>query len=492
MADSMNVVSNRLPIALEFSEDGWVIEPGSGGLVQAMRPLLERGGGRWIGWPGTTEPPSAGWPEPVRAYSDEQPFDLVTVPQSADEHDGFYAGFANRVLWPLFHGLLERCEFRDEYWEAYRHMNRKFAGAISKAHSPGDVTWVHDYHLMGVPNHLDESIATDPLGFFLHIPFPQVDTFQRLPWSGQILDGLLGYDLVGFQTERDVRNFARAVRERTGARVGVSDTEVRIDRGGHRLEARAFPISCDFDAFDERASSPDVAQGIHELDARFQEQKMLLGVDRLDYTKGLPERLAGYERTLEKYPELRENVVLYQLVVPSRECVEEYRQLRDELERTVGRIQGRFATSTWQPIQFRYTSVDMDELSALYRYADAALVTPLRDGMNLVAKEYCASQVDEDGVLILSGFAGAAEQLAEGAAVVNPHDTDEVADSIFRALRMGRDERTSRMQLVRDEIERTDVYWWADTFLEALSKHADQRRIASPSETATPTRPSRP
>ena len=468
MDHSLNVVSNRLPVVLEREDGNWNLEAGSGGLVQAMLPLLESRGGRWIGWPGTTEPPDSGWRRRLRDYSHDQPFDLVPVHQTPEEHEGFYAGFANRILWPLFHELFERCSFQRNYWETYRNVNEKFAQIVSGAHESGDTTWIHDYHLILVPRYLDPGVREDPFGFFLHIPFPQPETFRRLPWRDEVLEGLLEYDLVGLQTRRDIVSLRRIVEELTDATVESDGSGLRIHSDDNLTTIRVFPIGCDFDEFSDRASTEAVTNELDRLHERIGDFQVLLGVDRLDYTKGLVPRLEAFERALEKYPELQGEVVLYQLVVPSRESVDEYSALKEDLDQIIGRIEGRFSTSGWQPIQYRYCSVDIDELTALYRYAAAAVVTPIRDGMNLVAKEYCAAQVDETGVLILSEFAGAAERLADGAVVINPHDRERLADAIYRGVAMPRSERVSRMRHLRKQIRRTDVYAWADAFLTEL------------------------
>lgn len=478
MSRRLTIVSNRLPIVLEEVDGEWRVEPGSGGLVQAMRPLLDRREGRWIGWPGTTEPAESGWGGRVDAWADDQSFEVVPVGQTPEEYRGYYVGCANSILWPLFHELIDQCEFDPSYFEAYRRVNRRFAEAINERHTGGELIWVHDYHLMLLPRWLDESVRRSPVGFFLHTPFPQPETFRRLPWREEVLGSLLDYDLVGFQSARDLEGFRRSVEEWTDAVVVGRDERVAIRRGAQTVTAGVFPIGCDYQDFAGRAEREPVTRRIGGLRDCIGDYQVILGVDRLDYTKGLVERLEGFERALERYPILQEEVVLYQLVVPSRESVYEYRQLKERIDRIIGRIEGRFSTSAWQPIQYRYTSVGMRELTALYRYATAVLITSIRDGMNLVAKEYCASQVDETGVLILSEFAGASDQLSDGALTVNPHDREAIAEAIHRSIVMPRRERVGRMRRLRRTIHQTDVYQWAESFLAALggSRYSESRR----------------
>ena len=450
----VTVVSNRLPITLEQGGEDWKVTPSSGGLVSAMRPILEQRGGRWIGWPGVTG--ENGWGSRLEVYANQQPYDLVPVPQTEEEFRGFYAGFTNSVLWPLFHGFSERCEFQQDYWETYQQVNQKFAETVEQNTSSSSVLWIHDYHLMLVAQMLGDQVKNGKTGFFLHIPFPDPGQFARLPWRKQILEGLLAYDVVGFQSQRDLKNFQGAVERFAPVASGC--------------RADVYPIGIDFEDFETRAACASSTAGLSKLRDKIGDYDVLLGVDRLDYTKGLLKRLRAYERALEKYPDLHERVVLYSLVVPSRESVREYQQLKRELDRLVGRIVGRFSTSEWTPVQYRYDSVSMLELTALYRYADTAVVTPLCDGQNLVAKEYCAAQVDETGVLLLSEFAGAADQLGDDAVLVNPYDKEGLANALHQAVTMSRSERVDRMRRLRRNVKKEDVYWWAKKFLSHLTE----------------------
>jgi len=459
------VVSNRLPVVVSQENEQWEIKPASGGLVTAMTPVLQQQKGLWVGWPGCSD--EAPMDELFRRFSDEQHYQLHGVSLSAEEVEKYYLGFSNETLWPLFHDLLGHCHFNRENWLFYNTVNRRFAEAIVEVSTPGDFIWVHDYQLALVGAYLRELGIRQPLAFFLHIPFPSHDLLRRLPWKTELLRGLLDYDLIGFQTLRDRRNFTNSV-------IAIIPEAEVLSRQryytllryrGRTLKVGHFPISIDFAQFDSAARSQEVNDAAWYLHEHFAEHQLILGIDRLDYTKGIPERLLAFERALEKYPELRKNLSLIQVVVPSRVDVPEYQQLKDELDGMAGRINGRFAEPGWVPVYYLYRSLDPVQLYAYYRASEIALITPLRDGMNLVAKEYCACSVEGKGVLILSEFAGAADQLGKGALLVNPYDIENTADAIFRAFSMSHEERRRRMNLLRAQIRRNDVHRWASWFL---------------------------
>ena len=474
--DQLTVVSNRLPIVMHREAGGWNIEPGSGGLVQAMTPILDDHGGCWVGWPGVTADDGDDWREGLAEVERRSTYDFEPVVLTRDEYRGYYRGFANSVIWPLFHGFADRCEFDPEFYAAYGQVNEKFARVLA-ARSGDGLLWAHDYHLIELGRHLRDLDYGGRLAFFLHIPFPSVENFTKLPWRDQVLDDLLHYDQIGFQTQRDLENFERCV-DAIGA-AGVVNAEANVRQfncRGRRVEAGAFPIGIDVDGFVGRAASQAVGERITQLGDELGPYQVLLGVDRLDYSKGLLHRLRAYEKALEQNPELRQKVVFLQLVVPSRESVPEYRRLKQEFDETVGRINGRFSTPGWQPIHYLYDSVRPPELSALYRLASVALVTPLRDGMNLVSKEYCVSQINGDGVLVLSEFAGSRSQLQEGAVLVNPYDVEATARAISEAVSMDDAERCRRMESMQRVIERTDVFWWANAFVERIDEGAEARR----------------
>jgi trehalose 6-phosphate synthase len=472
------IVSNRLPVVLEQKSKGrWEAKPGSGGLVTAMAPVLKDRGGLWVGWPG----PGIGEnldadPDDLLQNAVGDGYTFKAVPLTAEEVDGYYYGFANEILWPLFHDLQTRCNFDPAYWQVYRGVNRKFAEVVARNARDDDHIWVHDYQLINVGRELRELGVSQQTAYFLHIPFPPLDLFLKLPWRFRILEAMLAYDLLGFQTQRDRRNFTQCIRamlEGVTLRGRGRVVTARVDRREVRIGN--FPISIDFDEFARKAESAEVDRRVAEIQAdlgsEYFRRTLLLGVDRLDYTKGIPERLAAFENALERFPQLREKISLVQIVVPSRVHIPKYRDLKLEIERMVGDINGKYARTDWVPIHYIFRSVDRAELVALYRAAGVALITPLKDGMNLVAKEYCAANINEDGVLVLSEFAGAASQLHGDALLVNPHDLEQVAETIAAACRMPRAERNRRMGRLRRRIRSADIYWWVDSILEAGFAH---------------------
>lgn len=473
------IASNRLPISLRQDEDGrWMREAGSGGLVTALEPVLRKRGGVWVGWPGVLDGQIPDLDEVLSRESGDAPYAVEAVPLTATERRDFYQGFANEILWPLCHGLQGRCNYRTRYWEAYRRVNRRFADAIARVARPDDFIWVHDYHLMAVGEELRRRGMRQRVGFFLHIPFPPVDVFEQLPWAEEVLDSLLRFDGVGFQTRRDLRNFIHCVEALADEDVVVDgDAEtVRVPKDGRTVQVGAYPISIDRETFEVGAGEDRVTRQVEALRRELNAERVILGVDRLDYTKGIPQKLLGLERALEKYPHLRGRVTLFQLVVPSRERIPEYNRMKKEIEGLVGRINGRFTRGGWAPILYRFGSWEQHELLAYYRLADVALVTPLRDGMNLVSKEYVAASVDGDGVLVLSSFAGSADELRDGAVLVNPNDVEAVADAIHTACTMEVGERRRRLALLRDQVRSHDVFRWVEGFLEANAFASGGRR----------------
>jgi trehalose 6-phosphate synthase len=469
-AGRLTIVSNRLPVVLKKTpRRGWDVQPGSGGLVTAMAPVLRDRGGLWVGWPGTSSELARNLRGPLREAARMSGYRLEPVPLNRAQVDGFYYGFANEVLWPLFHDLPSRCNFDPGYWKTYLECNGLFARVVKEQIAEGDPVWVHDYHLMGVAAQLREMGSESRLGFFLHIPFPPLDIFLRLPWRVEVLESLLAYDLIGLQTLRDRRNFVQCARALLpGLRFRGKGQVVSTEWKGREIRLGAFPISIDFEEFAGHASSREVAERAWYLHEEFPNRQLLLGVDRLDYSKGIPERLRGFERALECHRDLHGKITLIQVVVPSRVEIPKYQALKTEIERIVSEINGRFTKPGWVPIHYVFRSLDREELLAFYRTAEIAIVTPVKDGMNLVAKEYCACNVDLDGALILSEFAGAAAQLKKGALLVNPHNLDAVSDAVHQAFHMPADERRERMKKLRLGIRRRDIYWWVDNYLQAV------------------------
>ncbi len=463
------IVSNRLPVRISREEGQISVKPGSGGLVTALAPVLRDRGGTWVGWDG--DPMGQAPKDLLEKHSIIAGYQLKPISLTEKEIDGHYHGFSNETLWPLFHDLLGHCRFSRQNWNTYRQVNRKFAEFVASEAEPEDLIWVHDYHLLLVARYLEELGVRARKAFFLHIPFPPWDLFMRLPWRTEIIHSLLAYDVLGFQTERDRRNFIRCVRTCFPAsRLKGRPHNQSIDYSGKQINLDAFPISIDYEAFNRLASSEEVAEKAWLIHERLPDRKLVLGVDRLDYTKGIPERLEAFEVLLEKYPEMRGKVTLVQIAVPSRTDVPEYQLMKENIDRTVGRINGRYTGQGWVPIHYIYRNLSRPELVSYYRTCEIALITPLKDGMNLVAKEYCASCVENLGVLILSEFAGAAVTLRRGALLVNPYNVEHVADQIFEACQMSRAEQQRRMSQLRREIRRNDVFRWVDSFLQAAGR----------------------
>lgn len=466
-AGDMILVSNRLPITIEAGPDGSVLKPSSGGLVTALRPVLKTRRGYWIGWPGDgPEDQMQRLLAKERLHSDVH---LVPVSLTPAERKGFYAGFSNEIVWPLFHDLQSRCNFDPTYWETYVHVNRKFADAAARVARPGSIVWVHDYHLMLVGGFLRERNIRSRVGFFLHIPFPPLDIFEKLPWRSEVLRGLFAYDAVGFQTPRDQRNFLGCVRHfLPDVELHREDDQVRTNSGDRSTLIRSFPIGIDYDEFAGHAAHPEIAERAAQIRQDMHGRRIVLGVDRLDYTKGVPERLRAFRHLFGSFPHLRRQLSLVQIVVPSREHIPKYRELKLEIETLVSQINGQFGDPGWMPVHYIHRSLERPELVALYRAADIALITPLKDGMNLVAKEFCAAQAGDQGVLILSEFAGAAEQLRNGAILVNPYDIQCVAEALEAACTMESRERITRMRKLRRRIRNENVFRWCERFCSYL------------------------
>lgn len=471
------VVSNRLPIVLKRSESKWIVEPGGGGLVTAMSPVLKKYGGVWVGWTGTTE--KINWEKELDLTSIAAGFNLIPVHLTPAEADNFYLGFSNQIVWPLFHDLQTRCNFQPQFWKYYLQVNQKYAEVIAEHSQESDFVWVHDYHLMMVAQEIRNRGINRTIGFFLHIPFPPLDIFLRLPWRRQVLEALMHHQVLGFQTERDRVNFLSVVEHLLPdcrIKKGKGRTTVQLAPGSfeyfpHNLpdevEVADFPISIDYEHFVMRSKSREVESRARWLKEQMAGSQIMIGIDRLDYTKGLPEKLEAFRLALKRHPDLRRRLTLVQIVVPSRTDVPEYKNLKAEIEQLVGEINGQYTIAGWVPIHYIFRSLPEDELYAYYRAAQIALVTPLKDGMNLVAKEYCACHLEDDGVLILSEFAGAAYQLGKGALLVNPYDLEGVAEAIYTAFTMPIEEKRRRLNLLKSEIKRHDIFWWVKTYLKA-------------------------
>jgi trehalose 6-phosphate synthase/phosphatase len=456
------IVANRLPLTTHVVDGGVRVSPSSGGLVTGLAPWHERGDGVWVGWPGETDGLSAECKADLDRQLDERRF--VQVQLSGDEIERYYHGFSNSVLWPLFHYQVDRVPVDAADWEAYRVANERFAESVWREYRPGDTIWVHDYQLMLVPGLLRARLPHARIGFFLHTPFPSSEVFRVLPWRQEILDGMLGADLVGFHTFAYLRHFVTSLLHVEGIEADVDHVHLA---GGRDVRLGAFPMGIDTESFAALASTPEVVAESNTIRQDAGGRRILLGIDRLDYTKGIPRRLHAIERLLARQPELADAIRYIQVAVPSRGEVDAYQKFRPQVEELVGRINGAFGSLRSAPVHYVHHPVSPVELVALYRAADVMLVTPLRDGMNLVAKEFAASRIDDDGVLVLSEFAGAAVEL-DGAVVVNPYDVEAVADTILHALSLPRAERRARMKMLRRQVTDHDVHAWAAGFVATL------------------------
>ncbi len=464
------VVANRLPIDIEQLPDGtttWKHSPG--GLVAALEPLLRRRRGAWVGWPGNVDDGSAALPEPIE-LDDLQ---LHTVRLSATDVAEYYEGFSNATLWPLYHDVIVKPIYHRQWWERYVDVNRRFAEATAHAAAPGATVWVQDYQLQLVPKMLRNLRPDLTIGFFLHIPFPPVELFMQLPWRTEIVDGLLGADLVGFHLPGGAQNFVYLARHLIGANtsrgsIGVRSRFGEVSLADRAVRVGAFPISIDSAALDRQARGRAIRRRAKEIRAELgNPRKILLGVDRLDYTKGIDVRLKAFSELLAEGRINRDDTVLVQLATPSRERVESYQILRDEIEREVGHINGEYGEVGHPVVHYVHRPAPRDELIAFFVASDVMLVTPLRDGMNLVAKEYVACRSDLGGALVLSEFTGAAAELRQ-AYLVNPHDLQGVKDSIEAAVNQSGDEGRRRMRALRRQVLAHDVDRWARAFLDAL------------------------
>ena len=423
-ARQLVVVSNRLPISIKSNDGQLTAVPSSGGLVSALTPILAEHGGTWVGATGTASSGAEHDAEVSRVLEEtttNSSYRYLPIFLSGEEQTNFYEGFSNEIIWPLFHDLQSRCNFAPRYWEFYQRVNQRFAAATLKVAQPRDLVWIQDYQLMDVARQMRLSRPDAELAFFMHIPFPAPDIFEKLPWRKPILEALLEHDLLGLQTVRDERNLIACIRSFLPTAVLEREHDVRhVSYRGRRSRVQSFPISVDYQHFAKAASSKPVTERAAEIRSHLNGVKIALGVDRLDYTKGIPERLRAFATLLRDYPATRGRISLYQIVVRSRETITGYQNLMHEIERLVTHINGEHSQPGWVPIHYVHRSLAREELLAHYRAASMALITPLKDGMNLVAKEYVASRTDNDGVLILSEFAGAAPELSRGAFLVNP------------------------------------------------------------------------
>jgi trehalose 6-phosphate synthase/phosphatase len=454
------IISNRLPTKAQRTPDGLTFQPSEGGLATGLGSIYRADGNVWVGWPGLEVADPA---EQAQVTEQLQADSMAPVFLTEAEIRDFYEGFSNGTLWPTFHYFSELATYEPAHWEAYRAVNEKFCAAVLALAGPEDTIWVHDYQLLLLPEMLRQARPEATIGFFLHIPFPSYELLRVLPWGAELLRGMLGADLIGFHTYGYLHHFLSAV----GHLLGLPTHNGQVETPTRTVLVDAFPMGIDYARFAETAASQ--AAQVHEQAYRqaLGSARTVLSIDRLDYTKGIAQRLRAFELLLQRHPEWQSRVSLVMVVVPSRDQVAQYADLKVEIDELVGRLNAQYGTISWNPILYFYRSFPFEELVGLYRLADVALVTPVRDGMNLVAKEFVASKVNGPGVLVLSERAGAAHELAD-ALLINPTDTSQLADALHEALTMPLDEQRTRLAHLRELVQRYDVFAWTELFMNRL------------------------
>ena len=457
------IVSNRLPVKISENDGEYQLSSSEGGLATGLGSIYKQNDNVWIGWPGLEISDD----EHKNKISKQlKELSLLPVFLSQEEINQYYEGFSNEVLWPVFHYYASTyANYKSSNWDYYQQVNLKFKDAVLKVAKPGDTIWIHDYQLLLLPELIRNEMPEVSIGFFLHIPFPSYEMFRLIPWRAELLKGVLGADLIGFHTFDDVRHFLNAT-----SRILPVNTSANIITDGDRsVVVESFPMGIDEKKYASLPTTKEVKKDIELIKDSFKDIKLILSIDRLDYSKGILQRLQAIEYILENHPECREKIALYMIVVPSRDTVPQYAHLRDEIDKKVGTINSVYRTMDWTPIHYYYRSFPIEMLSALYYSADVCLVTPMRDGMNLVSKEYVASRIDDDGVLILSEMAGASKELID-ALIVNPNNTVEVAETILRAINMPLDEQKRRMQQMRQMVTKFNITHWVKIFMDKLNE----------------------
>ena len=463
------IVSNRLPIKI-LNEDGVLtITSSEGGLATGLGSIYQDGNNVWIGWPGIEVNDSA---QQEQVIGDLQSKKLVPVFLTQEEISEYYEGFSNEILWPIFHYYASTyTNYQQSNWDFYHSVNQKFCEAVLSIAEAGDTVWIHDYQLLLVPKMIRERQPNITIGFFLHIPFPSYEMFRLIPWRAELLEGMLGADLVGFHTYDDVQHFINAV-----IRILPYNSSSNVITVNDRpVVAEAFPMGIDDKKYASLPDQPEVQEQIAHLEENFKDLKVILAVDRLDYSKGILQRLMAFEQLLELHPEYIEKIILYMIVVPSRDTVPQYKELRDEIDKRVGNINSLYRTMDWTPIHYFYRSFPIETLSALYHTAHVGLVTPMRDGMNLVSKEFVASKTKNTGVLILSEMAGASKELLD-ALVVNPNNIGDIIRAIVTALNMSEEEQKARMEQMRQLVSQFNVFHWVSVYMEKLKEVKELQR----------------
>jgi trehalose 6-phosphate synthase/phosphatase len=456
------IISNRLPVKIAAKDGNYTFYPSEGGLATGLGSIYKNGNSVWLGWPGLFVDNEQQKKEIDKKLA---ALNLHPVYLTNEEINQYYEGFSNEILWPVFHYMSTYARYENSYWEYYNTVNKKFCDAFLKIYQPGDVVWIHDYHLLLLPKMIRTAQPLATIGFFQHIPFPSFELFRLLPWRTELLEGLLGADLIGFHTYDDARHFLGA----SSHILSVKSSLNTVLYGDRKVVVESFPMGIDDRKFIGLTNDKEVLEHIEHLKNSFTNIRLILSIDRLDYSKGILQRLQAFDLLLEHRPDWREKVSLYMIVVPSRDSVAMYKELRNEIDKLVGNINARHRTNTWTPINYFYRSFPVEMLSALYQFAEVCLVTPMRDGMNLVCKEFIASRVSHDGVLILSEMAGAAKELIDSI-IVNPNNIIEISHAMLAALNMPVAEQQRRMKQMQHLVSKYNVHHWVETFMHRLSE----------------------
>lgn len=454
------IVSNRLPVKITGESPAFTLQSSEGGLATGLGAIYTQHNTLWLGWPGICATDEAEQKEIGQLLAEK---DLYPVYLTATEISQYYEGFSNEILWPVFHYMATYARYDTQYWDAYLAVNEKFCAALLELYQPGDIIWIHDYQLLLLANLVRKEKPAATIGFFQHIPFPSFELFRLLPWRTELLEGILGANLVGFHTYDDARHFLSAC----SRLLNTQSTFSTIRYQERNIVAEAFPMGIDDEKLVALTNHLTVQGHLNQLRTDFNGIRIILSIDRLDYSKGILQRLQAFDLLLQQYPEYRERVSLYMIVVPSRDMVPLYKELRNEIDKLTGNINARYSTNRWVPVNYFYRSFPLEHLSALYQQADICLVTPVRDGMNLVCKEFVASRVNHDGVLILSEMAGASKELVD-ALIVNPNNSREICEAMVTALHMAPEEQYRRMKQMRELVARYNVHHWVDIFMKRL------------------------
>ncbi|HUQ67770.1 MAG TPA: bifunctional alpha,alpha-trehalose-phosphate synthase (UDP-forming)/trehalose-phosphatase [Flavitalea sp.] len=467
------IVSNRLPVKLVENNGIHSLIPSEGGLATGLGSIYQQSGNVWVGWPGLEINDEE---TRSRITNELDSKNLKPVFLTQDEINQYYEGFSNEVLWPVFHYMPTYARYQQSYWDCYLQVNKKFRDIILDIAEPGDILWIHDYQLLLLPGLIRSVLPDITIGFFQHIPFPSYELFRLIPWRIEILEGMLGADLIGFHTFDDARHLVQSAR-RLMPNVNSSSNDINFNN--RSIITDSFPMGIDSRKFYDLVETDIVQEHLRIFDKTVNDNKVILSIDRLDYTKGILQRLQAFELFLQQNPDYVKKIVLYMIIVPSRDTVPQYRELRDEIDKFAGSINARYRTIEWQPVVYFYRSFSVDELSALYAKAHICLVTPMRDGMNLVCKEFVASRHNDDGVLILSEMAGASKELVD-ALIVNPNDIVSIANAILEALNMPLQEQSRRMKMMKEIVMKFNISHWVKLFMNRLTevKHMQQSMYA--------------